>query len=266
MLAEPYVAGVAPPYLPSFTFDLSNILCNKFDFASWKRNADNKPRKRPRAIADVDGEGSGTCQKKKRRLRLELITSRLSRPYATPTTYIVSRGSIKPVKQARPKAVGRSLLRRAAIINWMRRKKAHTYGQSLGVSRQHQVEEPSIYDEEAVDIVEDDNSITPPAKATERRNTHAPQTPSPLGLSNYDAIDMEGDPYEDEPWCETADEFLNSDFNKRDPVDTRVDNLDHYPLDFENAPSSALEPRGKDIMELVTDEDKQQEISFAQFD
>ena len=59
-------------------------------------------------------------QKKKRRLRLDLITSRLSRPYATPSTHIVSRGASKIAIWARQKAFGRTPLRKAAIMNRIR--------------------------------------------------------------------------------------------------------------------------------------------------
>ena len=38
----------------------------------------------------------------------------------------------------------------------------------------------------------------------------------PLGLSNYDALDLEGDPYADDPWVGSEDEELNSNFNQRE--------------------------------------------------
>ena len=80
--------------------------------------------KRPRPRTDVDGERSGESGKKKRRLRLFLITSRLSPPFSTPPTYIVGRGSSKIAIWAKQKALGRNLLRKAAILNHVRMRAA----------------------------------------------------------------------------------------------------------------------------------------------
>jgi hypothetical protein len=77
-------------------------------------------RKRGRAAADVDGEHS-CLHKKKRRLRLFLITSRLSPQFSHPATNIVDRGSSKIAVWAKQKSLGRNLLRKAAILNRIRR-------------------------------------------------------------------------------------------------------------------------------------------------
>ncbi|KAF2997131.1 hypothetical protein E8E13_004759 [Curvularia kusanoi] len=84
------------------------------------RQAVSESRKRGRAAADVDGEHS-CLQKKKRRLRLFLITSRLSPQYSHPATNIVDRGSSKIAVWVKQKAVGRNLLRKAAVLNHVRR-------------------------------------------------------------------------------------------------------------------------------------------------
>lgn len=80
-----------------------------------------RPLKRSRAAADIDGEHSST-QKKKRRLRLFLITSRLSPQFSHPATNIVDRGSSKIAVWAKQRALGRNLLRKAAILNRIRRR------------------------------------------------------------------------------------------------------------------------------------------------
>lgn len=77
-------------------------------------------RKRGRAAADVDGEHS-CLHKKKRRLRLFLITSRLSPQFSHPATNIVDRGSSRIAVWAKQKSLGRNLLRKAAILNRIRR-------------------------------------------------------------------------------------------------------------------------------------------------
>jgi hypothetical protein len=79
------------------------------------------PKKRSRATADIDGEHSCT-QKKKRRLRLFLITSRLSPQFSHPATNIVDRGSSKIAVWAKQRSLGRNLLRKAAILNHIRRR------------------------------------------------------------------------------------------------------------------------------------------------
>lgn len=80
--------------------------------------------KRYRHCADVDGEGSGNLGKKKRRLRLELITSRLSKPFATPPTHIISKNaSLRVGICARQKVLGKNLLRKAALLNLIRMKR-----------------------------------------------------------------------------------------------------------------------------------------------
>lgn len=79
--------------------------------------------KRRRPLADVDGEGTEAVQKKKkkRRLRLSFVTSRLSRPFSAPPTHIITRGSSKIAVWAKQKALRRSSLRRAAIMNRLRK-------------------------------------------------------------------------------------------------------------------------------------------------
>ena len=80
----------------------------------------NKGVKRSRPLADVDGEGYERTRAKKRRLRLNLITSPLSRPYASPPTHIIDRGASKIAVWAKQKALGRNVLRKSAILNSMK--------------------------------------------------------------------------------------------------------------------------------------------------
>ena len=143
--------------------------------------------KRMRPKADVDGEGSGDIQKKKRRLRLELITSRLSRPYATPTSHIVGRGSSRTALWARKIASGRHPLHKVAILNSLR-----LDGFSVRKWPGPKYMSPSqLHVEKVIEF--------------RRNRTESPLSseivqpaPNPFkGLSNYDAIDREGDPYGD---------------------------------------------------------------------
>ena len=81
---------------------------------SWRRP------KRHRPLTDVDGEWACRSRRKKRRLRLVLITSRLSRPFSAPPTYIVDRSSSKFATWAKQRHLGTDQLRKVAIMNNIR--------------------------------------------------------------------------------------------------------------------------------------------------
>lgn len=217
-----------------------------------------RPKKRSRAAADVDGEHS-SLHKKKRRLRLFLITSRLSPQYSHPATNIVDRGSSKIAVWAKQKSLGRNLMRKAAILNRIRRqafyaretegglkkvlveqekeqeqlrlaKLAFVYGSHdthtrpvvqrgssfppgvavrngnhFEISGASPTESPSGSpspspplrgrDDDSVGEYRSPNdaySYSPPRSRSPRRS-YLPLPPSPLGLSNYDAFDLEDD-------------------------------------------------------------------------
>ncbi|EAT82443.2 hypothetical protein SNOG_10108 [Parastagonospora nodorum SN15] len=172
-----------------------------------------QPRKRSRAIADIDGEHS-CLQKKKRRLRLFLITSRLSPQFSHPATNIVDRGSSKIAVWAKQKSLGRNLLRKAAILNHIRR--GVISAEERGVQpRQVLVEQEREQNELALAKLEFNygsiDTYTRPVTSHYRspneafasllpraqvpRKDYLPLPPSPLGLSNYDAFDADDDPY-----------------------------------------------------------------------
>lgn len=75
--------------------------------------------KKKRKRTNNDAAGAGPIRKK-RRLRLTLITSRLSQPFAVPTTHIADRGRSRIAawaKQQKKALWGRALLRKAAVLN-----------------------------------------------------------------------------------------------------------------------------------------------------
>ena len=76
-------------------------------------------RSRPQEESDRSGE---SVSRKKRRLRHELVTSRLSRPYATPATHI-ARGAWRLGVWARQRLSGSLLLRKGAILNSIAKKR-----------------------------------------------------------------------------------------------------------------------------------------------
>ena len=80
-----------------------------------------------RSRLQEDGE---QLQRKKRRLRLNLVTSRLSKPYATPTTHIVGRTHSRVGVWARQRLSGGKLLRKAAILNLIAMKRKREAGKA----------------------------------------------------------------------------------------------------------------------------------------
>ena len=99
-------------------------------------------RKRHRAVEDIEGDDTLCLQRKKRKLRHSLSTSRLSKPYAVPPTYIPSRKTLREGIWARQRVAGRNLLRKAAALNSYSKKK-RAYQQS-GQGSQAQRKSPSV--------------------------------------------------------------------------------------------------------------------------
>jgi hypothetical protein len=255
----------SPSSRPNFTFPtLENLSNTKFAFnntlprpetpLSFLPGSPPSPLgKRRRPIADVDSEYS-CLHKKKRRLRLFLITSRLSPQFSHPATNIVDRGSSKIAVWAKQRALGRNILRKAAILNRIRRQSIRALETIGGIGRvlveqdkeQEQLQlarltlmygshnsptQPMSKEGTSLpEVIQTKNgeqvrsggpspasskgSPTPPLKAcdvdSEReyrspndayasgfskppRPAHLPLPPSPLGLSNYDAFDLEDD-------------------------------------------------------------------------
>lgn len=95
--------------------------------------------KRARPKADVDGPNTASLPSKKRRLRLELITSRLSRPFSLPATHILNREAraagdrrfprVAPHAEARR---GAPEVRRFAVLNRARCVRGTTWSEMGG--------------------------------------------------------------------------------------------------------------------------------------
>ncbi|KAL8648882.1 MAG: hypothetical protein Q9210_004731 [Variospora velana] len=188
--------------------------------------------KRHRLDTDVDGEDSVGLQRKKRRLRLHLVTSRLSRPYATPPTHILTRQSRRPGSWLRPRDRIRSPLRRAAILNAIRVKR--TPAKSFGLKEANLLsglrppKEP-IHTE--VDLIT--QGIQTPSGPMPNGcspQQYIPPSPSPLGPSNYyDALDDEDDPTEDDDSDDIEERgIVYSNFNDLDGADTGNEDYDTY--------------------------------------
>ncbi|KAI9790734.1 MAG: hypothetical protein M1816_004875 [Peltula sp. TS41687] len=239
--------------LPSvFTFTAGPIpLSCRLSFPS-PSSPPEKPRlKRHRPLTDVDGEeSSGKSRKKKRRLRLYLITSRLSLPFAAPSTHIVDRGSSKIAIWAKQKALGRNELRKAAIMNHVRKR---AVAAQEAKRKQMELARKAFIQQ-----------LSSPRIPYYR---HLPLPPSPLGLSNYDALDAEDGVLEDES-CQGGEGcVINSDFNILEPTESVVEDYDSLdeivgPLPPKHRPPS---PPCEEVLDLmIREKERQKEVSFVQ--
>jgi hypothetical protein len=203
-----------------------------------------QPFKRRRALSDVDGDSSEG--RKKRRLRLQLITSRLSRPFSQPASNIVVRGTSKVVLWGAGKRRP-GVLRKAAIMNLIRKKM-----------------------DAAKDIMRMQHERSHAAIKLKEISSHKqPRTasfllpPSPLGLSNYDALDLEDNAMVDD---DDGDSEIYSDFNVMNPNTADSDDFEYLDaldgLSSEVLPDTPpLTPSEEGIVEML----KEQETDGGSF-
>lgn len=165
-------------------------------------------------------------QKKKRRLRVELITSRLSKPFATPSTYVVGRSGLKIAVWARPKITGTNLLRKAAILNSMRKKglpARRRVNEQLKIIQAFDAgENPDL--ECITEHAEDGPSRTVDANKEKEEPLHIKV--STVGVSNYDAFDEEGDPYDEDSQDEGDGDLIYSNFNDHNSGNSPIDDYE----------------------------------------
>jgi hypothetical protein len=235
--------------LKTFTFTFSTGPHAKFGFdkAISASRATNRPFKRRRPLWDVDGgifEG-----KKKRRLRLNLVTSRLSRPFSIPATNIVNRGISRIAIWAKGRRLDTHSLRKAAIMNRARScldvGKTAAKRQALSL-RQVKIQVP--------------------------RNHDVPLPPSPLGLSNYAAFDLEDEMQGNED-CEGGESgcsIIYSDFNIMRPTSMSDDDEYDYLDDLDGIPRDLPEerppqPPDERFVEIMEEKERQREIYFVKF-
>jgi len=181
------------PLSTVFTFKATPVALPTLHF---RKHLHRRSPKRSRPVADVDDLISES--KKKRRLRLLLITSRLSRPFSTPATHIVDRGASKIAIWAKQKHLAPQVLRKAAIMNRVRRKTLERKDSAISVGEdpRKEVREACKEEMKTMEVVDTTAfGLGPNAvKYTDEAKYSVP--PSPLGLSNYDAFDEEDDWYE----------------------------------------------------------------------
>ncbi|KAI9740173.1 MAG: hypothetical protein M1834_004751 [Cirrosporium novae-zelandiae] len=241
-----------------YTFTDVEPLKEHFYSSGTSNSTFQKVNKRPRARTDVEGEDSGDVGRKKRRLRLDLVTSRLSKPYAIPSTYIVGRGPSKIAAWAKQKVPGRSLLRKAAILNRIRRTVCFSEDRQ---SHSDILRDQSMYSPMHFSSFEAfaEAQRQPPVVETPR--PEIPLPPSPFGLSDYDVFDQED-------FCDTEPDddgyLIYSDFNILEPTEPEIaeedllGGVDGFASRQVTVP--ALEEKAT---EIKLEQERQKEISFV---
>jgi hypothetical protein len=196
-------------------------------------------------------DGGGNEGRKKRRLRLHLITSRLSLPFSQPATNIVNRGVAKvAVWGSKNKALGRSELRKAAIMNRVRKRMdaakdfirlEQEKGRALLSFREIVLQKPRIHE--------------------------LPLPPSPLGLSNYDALDLEDEFDDCEDDAMDGVSAIYSDFNIMNPITSDGDDYDYLDaidgITTQDLPDTPPQPVEEDIVELLREKERQGDSRFV---
>ncbi|KAL8718334.1 MAG: hypothetical protein Q9225_004513 [Loekoesia sp. 1 TL-2023] len=187
--------------------------------------------KRHRSETDVDGEDSINSQRKKRRLRFDLVTSRLSKPYATPATHIIIRKGRRPGPWTKPRISARSPLRRAAILNAVKVKR--TSAKNFGPKEAKLL--TGLKPQKEPDLMEFDlitQGIRTPKGSMPNEDLpkhHSPPSPSPWGPSNYEALDEDDDRFDvDDAEGIDDEETVYSDFNDLDGADADIDDYDTH--------------------------------------
>lgn len=232
-----------------FTFSARPTLRFSFDKPVSVPVTTNRPFKRRRALSDVDGDGNEG--RKKRRLRLHLITSRLSRPFSQPASNIVNRGISKIAVWGKNRAVGRNLLRKAAIMN---RLKFRMDAAKNCMRLQQERSKETLALREIV--------------VHKPRCFELPLPPSPLGLSNYDAFDLEDEMEDDdqEGGIERCS-AIYSDFNIMNPTSCDGDTYEYLDaldgISPEDLPDTPPHPPEESIVELLREKERQGESFFV---
>ncbi|CAG8956613.1 hypothetical protein HYFRA_00011924 [Hymenoscyphus fraxineus] len=209
----------------------------------------NRPFKRRRALSDVDGDGNEG--RKKRRLRLHLITSRLSRPFSEPATNIVNRGLSKiAVLGTQNHALGRNELRKAAIMN---RVKKRMESAKDHIRLEQEKSRAMLSFREVV---------------LQKPRIHELPPPSPLGLSNYDALDLEDELSHSGDESMEGGSNIYSDFNIMNPITSDGDDYEYLDaidgLSSQDLPDTIPQPVEQDIAEMLREKERQGDGVFVQ--
>lgn len=215
-------------------------------------------------------------QRKKRRLRLDLVTSRLSRPYATPATHIIGTKAWRVGAWARQRFAGGKLLRKAAILNWLSMKSKRGPPCAIKMRECPAGRVASTYGHTQHWRASNANSIRlhlAPGSSKSIQRAIAPLSTFQLP-SDYDAFDYEDDVVEEdgsevdeedgeETSSDAESQAIHSDFRRLENSDTDPDFFDTS-WSFANIEDEdpGIDP-GEMEIKLVMENEKQDEVSIA---
>lgn len=146
--------------------------------------------KRSRPQDGIDGFGENESRKK-RRLSHELVTSRLSRPYASPATHI-ARGAWRLGVWARQRLSGGLLLRKGAILNSIAKKRKKAALESTKKIDLHETDTRTMYGNTRSMVLPLANGIRSHSDSSHNPQSQASLKPLSVSTSSdYDAFDYE---------------------------------------------------------------------------
>ena len=226
---------------------------------------------------DIIDSEDGSQQRKKRRLRLDLVTSKLSRPYADPATHIIGTHTWRAGPWARQKFAGGKLLQKAAIFNSIaiKRRKGSLESTSSGDGK---------FDDAspAYDLIRKDLFVRGYADNLARKSASwiksdltqkaLPDLEILLTPSDYDAFDIESEAVDPEDDLENQggldDEennqaIIHSDFRSLESSDTDPDFFDTSWSFVDTGDPEVDESRAE--ISLVMENERKDEVSIAPF-
>lgn len=279
-----FTAGPRPacPLVFAGTASATTPASAETDDRSWRRP------KRHRPVTDVDGEQPNQSRNKKRRLRRDLITSRLSRPFSAPPTYIVDRGSSKIAVWAKQRHLGSNHLRKVAIMNDLRMRVAQAQRAKrwqMEVARHAFMYAARTWTWPSPSACRD-TTLMPGSRCRRPRSStttcpsnrpYLPRPPSPAACSNYDVLDREDEEEAaaaaaamDEEEATTPEAgrgpAIYSDFRIMEPnepvIADEYEALDGLPPPWptDRPPS----PPEEKALELIRERERQKELSFVE--
>ena len=234
-------------------------------------SATQKVLKRSRPQEEIDRFGE-SVSRKKRRLRHELVTSRLSRPYATPATHI-AQGAWRLGVWARQRLSGDSLLRKGAILNSIAKRKKKAVLESTRKTALHEANMTPKYGNACCMDLSLANNVRSQSDPSNSLSLQASPKSPVFTSSDYDAFDHEdSEPSEDEDEEDEEDEEDNTSDERPVYSDFRMLNSSDSDEEFGDAPYSfdTLDSsyhlgidHGEKAIHLVMENEKQDEVSVA---
>lgn len=203
--------------------------------------------------------------RKKRRLGRDLVTSRLSRPYAMPPTHI-ARGAWRLGVWARQRSSGGLLLRKGAILNSIAKKRKRAV---LDSTEKGELHEANMYGKTCCVVLPLANLVRSQSDSSHDLPLQAPSKPlSVFTSSDYDAFDYEeDDPIENEEDEEdnAGDELpVYSDFRILGSSDSDEGFGDaSYSFDTLDTSYHLGIDHGEKAIHLVIENERQDEVSVA---